>query len=186
MFDDFASALTYVLGLIVAWAQGITREDLEALAISFAVAASVLIVREIIPMLAGWSIARVVRGVRQYVDDLYTTYARRFTARGFTFQTCDYSLKTGFVLWFAAFLVLGLWPSWEVLGIIALSTLAVVLTLSVLGFNARGDSRPGIWRFGIFYEPSFALVSTFVVGKLPELAGRGLTKLATFVAALIA
>jgi hypothetical protein len=61
------------------------------------------------------------------------------------------------------------------LGIIVLSASAVVLTMSVLGYRTRGP-RGTIRRFGIFYEPSFALVSMLLMGKFSDLANRVLSK----------
>jgi hypothetical protein len=98
--------------------------------------------------------------------------------RGFRYETCRYSLWLAVALWTHAFLVLSLWPTWVGLGIIALSALAVALTISVLAYKTRGP-QGSIRRFGIFYEPTFALVSTFLIGKLPDLASRALSKLAT-------
>jgi hypothetical protein len=47
--------------------------------------------------------------------------------------------------------------------------------MSVLGYRTRGPQGT-IRRFGIFYEPSFALVSTLFMNKISDLANRVLAK----------
>jgi hypothetical protein len=117
-----------------------------------------------------------LKAVRRYIRELLRTYTGRFRVRGFRETTCRYSLLLAFALWLHAFLILSLWPTWVGIGIIVLSAVAVALTVSVLGYRTRGP-KGSIRRFGIFYEPSFALVSTFLMGKLPDLASRGFSRI---------
>jgi hypothetical protein len=121
-----------------------------------------------------WGYERGLKAARDYFKNLFDSYVYRFTVRGFRFETCRHSLWLALLLWVHTFLVLSLWPTW--VGIIVLSALAAILSMSILGYRARGP-RGNIRRFAIFYEPSLALMSTLVMGKLPDVASRALSKL---------
>jgi hypothetical protein len=174
MGDVWASALVYVLGLLSALASRINADDVTATLILFV---PLLMARLTLPKAVAWGHGTAIKVARGYFESLFENYARRFTVRGFRFETCKYSLWLASALWLHAFVILSLWPTWVGLGIIVLSALAVVLTMSVLGYRTRGP-QGNIRRFGIFYEPSFALVSTLFMGKLPDLASRAFSKLA--------
>jgi hypothetical protein len=173
MGDAGASALWYVLGLISAFTDCFNAGDAALVVAGVLI---VVLVYVVIPRLLVWSHGMALRTVREYVHGLLRSYAGRFRVRGFRETTCKYSLWMAALLWAHAFLILSAWPTWAGIGIIVLSALAVVLTMSVLGYSTRGP-KGNIRRFGIFYEPSFALVSTFLMGKLPDLASRSFSKL---------
>jgi hypothetical protein len=172
MGDVGASALAYLLGLISAFGSQVTSADGAVVLICVVL---LLLVRIALPRLARWGQGKAIGAIRGYVENLFDNYARRFTVRGFRYETCRYSLWLAFALWLHAFVILSVWPTWVGLGIIILSALAVALTMSVLGYRTRGPQGT-VGRFGIFYEPSFALVSTLLMGKLSDLANRVLTK----------
>jgi O-antigen/teichoic acid export membrane protein len=173
MGDVGASALGYVWGLLWDLLSQLNTADVATVLIFVVV---LVATRIALPRIATWARMRAVKVAHGHYESFFELYSRRFTVRGFKFETCRYSLWLAFALWLHVFLILSLWPSWVGVGIIALSALAVVLTMSVLGYRTRstGDIR----RFGIFYEPSFALVSTFLMGKLPDLASRVFSKFA--------
>ena len=175
MGDVGASVLRYVLALMSALVSKISPADVAAVLNLIVV---LLLARLALPSAIAWGHGTAVKAARSYFEKLLRDYARRFTVRGFRFETCKYSLWLAFALWLHAFAILTLWPTWVGLGIIVLAALAVVLTMSVLGYRTRGP-RGTIRRFGIFYEPSFALVSTLLMGKLSDLANRAFLKLAT-------
>src|SRR5262245_12109984 len=106
MWDQVASALWYALGFVAVVA---SAADVGLLLISFL---TVFTAYVLVPRLAVWSHGKAVKGVRDYVGNLFESYAYRFTARGFRFQTCKYSLWLAFVLWLHVFLILSLWPTW--------------------------------------------------------------------------
>jgi hypothetical protein len=136
---------------------------------------STIVVRDATPKATKWSLEKV----RTYLEEMFDAYYGRFRVRGLGKKALKYSLSLAFLLWVDAFLLLALLPlgGFKVVVLVSLAALAVLLTMTVLGFNARGPSEPNFFKFGIFYEPSFALVSTFLIGKLPDLAGRGLSTL---------
>jgi hypothetical protein len=175
MGEAGASALWYVLGLISEFVSKINADDVAGTLILFV---PLLMARLTLPKAATWGHGTAIKVARGYFENLFDLYAGRFVVRAFRHKTCRYSLWLASALWAHTFLILSLWPTWVGLGIIVLSALAVVLTMSVLGYRTRGP-QGNIRRFGIFYEPSFALVSTFLMGKLPDLASRSFSKLTT-------
>jgi hypothetical protein len=169
-----ASTLLYVWGLLSTFASQVNTADIAAILGIFVV---LVTARLVLPTLATWARRRAVKAAHGQFESLFDLYAGRFRVRGFGHETCRYSLWLALALWLHAFAILSMWPSWVGFSIIVLSALAVVLTVSVLGYRTRGP-KGSIRRFGIFYEPSFALVSTFLMGKLPDLASRVFSKFA--------
>jgi hypothetical protein len=174
MGDVGASALLYVSGLLSTLASRVNTADIAAVLAIFVI---LLVARLALPTLAAWAHKRAVSAANDRFESLFDLYAGRFRVRGFRHQTCRYSLWLAFALWLHVFVILTFWPTWVGLAILALSALAAALTMSVLGYKTRGPQGT-LRRFGIFYEPSFALVSMLLMGKLSDVANRVFGKLA--------
>jgi hypothetical protein len=163
MMDGVAFAWSLLQDGIATVVGGITKRDIVALVISFAVSAVII-----------ESIERTQSRVRNLINK----YANRFRRHGLKNPAVWYALSLGSVLLIAAALLILVHDLTELMiwaiGLIAAIALVV---FTALGWRARGPSwfeepRPSIRRFAIFYEPAAAAVTPFVVHKLPDIAVR--------------
>jgi hypothetical protein len=109
MGDVGASALWYLLGLISGFVSQINTAEV---AVTLILTGLILVARLTLPKAAAWGHGTAVKAARGYFEKLFDDYARRFTVRGFRFETCRYSLWLAFALWLHAFAVLTVWPTW--------------------------------------------------------------------------
>jgi hypothetical protein len=94
-------------------------------------------------------------------------FRRKFTARGFTYETYYYARRLAFGL-FAIALVFVFWKPWHLLPHLLVAAAVLTLVMSVLGWFARstGDLRR---FFAIFYAPTgYLATSLFALQKVLE------------------
>jgi hypothetical protein len=163
IMDDLPFAWSLLQDGIGAVVGGITKRDIVALVISFAVSAVIM---------------ELFHRTRDRTVRIFRGYANRFRNHGLRNPAVWYAFSLGSVLLIAAALLIFVHDLTELMiwaiGLIAAIALVV---FTALGWRARGPSwfeepRPSIRRFAIFYEPAAAAVTPFVVNKLPDIAVR--------------
>jgi hypothetical protein len=141
--DSVISALTIVWAAISDCITSIKLDDVVALLVAFAVGAVTPIARD---RVQSWG----------------TRYINRFLRRGLKRIAAGYAFWLAAVLFASAIALLelrNLLPAF-VLGAFLGSAITATITLSVMGWQARGPSQPNAIAFSkIFYEPTFAVVS---------------------------
>ena len=150
-----------VLAAIIDGIRSIPAETVVALLVAFAAGTATIVIR--------YAVGIAAMAIRDRTESWRTDYVNRFKNKGLK------GIATTYAIWLAGILLASvvafielrtLLPAF-VLGAVFGTAITATVTLSIMGWQARGPSEPSLMKFvRIFYEPAYTAVAYVVVRKM--------------------